>query len=92
MGFFMSNDFDAAPKRLKKLTISLTDSDVTGLRACINLDPMFPPDPCELLCVIARDGIARLLQGESQLVDIYRKFGKRDLSEVLARYDEPRSN
>ena len=65
----------ASPKRNIPITISFSDEDVKALDAVIDLDPMFPPTRAEMLCILARDSMARLLKGEVSLQEVWQKHG-----------------
>ena len=70
------NRKDTVVKSTRIITVSFCDADITALTKCIDLDPVFPPTPSELVKILARGQMARLLNGHDELKDLYQNYGK----------------
>lgn len=58
-------------KKLKSIPVSCTDEDRDLVDQCCNLQPTFPPSRSQMALLFIRDGVARLLGGETTLEAIY---------------------
>lgn len=70
------NRKDATVKATRIITVSFTDNDIDALTKCIGLAEIFPPTPAEMVKLLARGQMARLLDGQDCLKGLYQKFGK----------------
>jgi hypothetical protein len=59
-------------KRLKTLPVAVSEEDLQMLDLARALSKAFPPARSALACSLIRDGINRLLKGETTLEAIYK--------------------
>lgn len=70
------NRKDSVVKSTTPITVTFSDEDIQALSIVIGYDEIYPPTPAEMVKLLARGQMSRLLEGADQLKDLYQKYGK----------------